>query len=339
MAKAHQELIWITGASQGIGKALALAYAAQGAKVIISARNREKLDEVCRQGQEQQLSGELIPLLLDVTDPQQVKQVVALLIASHRLPGRVILNAGTHQPVEARQFSAQVLQHLVQVNLLGIGYLLEELLPRYAGLEYSNANRSENQQELVSTNSHSTDSFDVTSSSDSTSHSYSAPPSYSTNNRSSTSNRNLSSLNSNSPIPQLKQIALVASVAGYRGLPTASCYGASKAAVINLAESLRAELYSSGIDIRLINPGFVKTPLTDKNDFEMPFLISAEQAAQDIIKGLNGKRFEIVFPRKMAWAMKLLKWLPDRVFFPLINRSTGHNQNPIKHQSQHNGQY
>lgn len=334
MVKAYQELIWITGASQGIGKALALAYAAQGAKVIISARNREKLDEVCRQGQEQQLSGELIPLLLDVTNPQQVKQVVALLIASHRLPDRVILNAGTHQPVEARQFSAQVLQHLVQVNLLGIGYLLEELLPRYAGLEHSDANRSESQQVLVFTNNHSADSFDVTNSSDSTSHSYSAPPSYSTNNRSSTS-----SLNSNSTPPKLKQIALVASVAGYRGLPTASCYGASKAAVINLAESLRAELYSSGIDIRLINPGFVKTPLTDKNDFEMPFLISAEQAAHDIIKGLNSKRFEIVFPRKMAWAMKLLKWLPDRVFFQLINRSTGHNQSQIKHQSQHNGQY
>lgn len=309
MAKAHQELIWITGASQGIGKALALAYANQGAKVIISARNREKLDEVCRQGREQQLSGELIPLSLDVTDQQQVKQAVTFLIASYRLPDRVILNAGTHQPVEARQFSAQVLQQLVQVNLLGIGYLLEALLPSYARLDHSNAKRSASQRELVFANNDSISSLDSTD-----------------------------NLNASSPDPQLKQIALVASVAGYRGLPTASCYGASKAAVINLAESLRAELYSSDIDIRLINPGFVKTPLTDKNDFEMPFLISAEQAAHDIIKGLAGKHFEIVFPRKMAWSMKLLKWLPDRVFFPLINRSTGHNQNPIKHQSQHNSQ-
>ena len=122
------------------------------------------------------------------------------------------------------------------------------------------------------------------------------------------------------------QIAIVASVAGYRGLPTASAYGASKAALINLAESLRAELYRSGVDIRLINPGFVKTPLTDKNEFEMPFLISAEAAAEAIIKGLSGKKFEVVFPTRMAIAMRLLKWLPDRVFFPLINRGTGHGR-------------
>jgi short-subunit dehydrogenase len=271
----RNELIWITGASQGIGRALALAYADQGATVIISARNKQKLQELSQE--REQAKGHLIALPLDITSQVQVKESVALLIKNYHLPDRVILNAGTHQPFSACEFDSQILQKLLQVNLIGASYLLEELLPLYS-------NRNKQKKESIK-------------------------PSKNSESRS-----------------EIQQIALVASVAGYRGLPTASAYGASKAAVINLAESLRTELYGSGIDIRLINPGFVKTPLTDKNNFIMPFLISAEEASDKIIKGLDSSRFEIVFPTRMAWAMSLLKWLPDRFFFPLINRSLCHHQ-------------
>lgn len=118
-------------------------------------------------------------------------------------------------------------------------------------------------------------------------------------------------------------LALVSSVAGYRGLPTAGAYGGSKAAVINLAESLACELNGTGIDLRLINPGFVRTPLTDRNDFEMPCLIEPEEAAEAIIKGLRGRGFEICFPTGFAMIMKLMRLLPYRLYFSLIKRKTG----------------
>ncbi|MEC9176795.1 MAG: SDR family NAD(P)-dependent oxidoreductase, partial [Pseudomonadota bacterium] len=112
-----------------------------------------------------------------------------------------------------------------------------------------------------------------------------------------------------------RDIAVVASLAGYRGLPRAAAYGASKAAVINLIEALKPEADQAGIRLRLINPGFVATPLTDLNDFPMPFLISAEAAADYILRGLAGGRFEIAFPYRFAWIMKLLRILPAGLFF------------------------
>ncbi|WP_432698253.1 SDR family NAD(P)-dependent oxidoreductase [Marinobacterium sp. YM272] len=118
-------------------------------------------------------------------------------------------------------------------------------------------------------------------------------------------------------------LALVASVAGYRGLPTAAAYGGSKAAMINLAESLACELSGSDIDLRLVNPGFVRTPLTDRNDFEMPCLIEPEEAAQAIIKGLKGTGFEIAFPTRFVMLVKLMRLLPYRLYFSLIKRKTG----------------
>ena len=119
-------------------------------------------------------------------------------------------------------------------------------------------------------------------------------------------------------------LVLVASVAGYRGLPTAGGYCASKAAVIALAESLRLDLDGTGVRITLINPGFVDTPLTQKNPFPMPDIISAERAAQIIVSGLEqNDHFEIAFPRRFAMAMKVMRFLPYRLFFPLVRRVTG----------------
>jgi short-subunit dehydrogenase len=116
------------------------------------------------------------------------------------------------------------------------------------------------------------------------------------------------------------QIAIVSSVAGYRGLPMASGYGASKAALINFCESIKAELEQNGIDLRLVNPGFIKTPLTDLNEFPMPFLMPVEDAVQKLIKGLEGNRFEITFPTKFAIIMKLLRMLPNFIYLPITRK-------------------
>jgi NAD(P)-dependent dehydrogenase (short-subunit alcohol dehydrogenase family) len=116
------------------------------------------------------------------------------------------------------------------------------------------------------------------------------------------------------------RIAVMASLAGYRGLPTAAGYGATKAALIAMCEALSPELCRHGVRLSVINPGFVKTPLTDRNDFPMPFLITAEEAAKRIMWGLDNDAFEISFPFRFALLMKVLRILPDRLFFALTRR-------------------
>lgn len=111
------------------------------------------------------------------------------------------------------------------------------------------------------------------------------------------------------------QILLTASLAGYRGLPKSAPYSASKAAVISLAESLHLELKAKGVLLRVVNPGFVRSPLTDKNTFKMPFLIDAQEAAHAIMRELPQQHFEIVFPKRFGYLMKLLRVLPYRLYF------------------------
>ncbi|MDX1736923.1 MAG: SDR family NAD(P)-dependent oxidoreductase, partial [Alphaproteobacteria bacterium] len=122
------------------------------------------------------------------------------------------------------------------------------------------------------------------------------------------------------PPSGVSHIAIVGSLAGYRGLPNASGYGPSKAAVISLAESLKAELPEDKYKIQLINPGFVQSSLTQKNDFKMPQLLTADQAATAIIKGLTSSKFEIVFPNRFALTMKFVQTLPYRFYFKLIRK-------------------
>ena len=116
------------------------------------------------------------------------------------------------------------------------------------------------------------------------------------------------------------QIAFCASVAGYRGLPRSQPYGASKAGLINLAESLRAE-HGKRLDVRLINPGFVESRLTAKNDFHMPMRISAGQAARAIARGLDSSAFEIHFPRLFTYTLKLLGVLPNWLYYKIISKA------------------
>ena len=245
------KIAWITGASQGIGEALALLLAKQGVTVIVSARSQEKLEQLEKQAQS--LSGEIVSRALDVQDRLSVESVVKGIIEQYGRIDLAVLNAGTFIPMDAKEFRADVVQQQLDLNVMGTSYCLEPLI--------------ECMKQQGS-----------------------------------------------------GQIAINASLSGYRGLPTASAYGASKAALINMAECLRLELKSSGVDIRLINPGFVRTPLTDKNTFHMPFLISSEQAAQSIIRGLGSTKFEIRFPFIFASIMGLLRVIPYRLYFLLIGK-------------------
>jgi short-subunit dehydrogenase len=119
------------------------------------------------------------------------------------------------------------------------------------------------------------------------------------------------------------RIVGVASVAGYRGLPGSEAYGASKAAMLNLLEALRGALAPRGVVVQTVSPGFVKTPMTDRNSFPMPFLIPAESAARTIADGIEKGKAEIVFPFPMMLLMKTVRLLPVRmwtVLTALMNR-------------------
>lgn len=244
------ELVWITGASMGIGAALARRLARDGAVVVASARSADRLAALASGG-----GGTIVPWPLDITDGRAVMAGVAAVEAEHGPIDIAVLNAGSHRPVTAHDFTADGLRALLELNLLGTAACLEALMPRMIARGRG-------------------------------------------------------------------RIAVVASVAGYRGLPTSAYYGATKAALINLTESLRFDLDRAGVVIQLIDPGFVKTPLTDRNDFPMPFLISAELAAERIASGLRSSRFEIAFPRLFVAILKLLRLLPYRLYFPLIARAT-----------------
>jgi short-subunit dehydrogenase len=248
------QVVWITGASSGIGRALALRLAAAGAQVAASARNAKALQALAAEAAGG--PGAIHAYPLDITSRCAASAIVHAIEDSLGPLARVVLNAGTHQPVEAKDFAAADFARLVEVNLLGMANCLEPVLRTMSARRQG-------------------------------------------------------------------QIAIVASVAGYRGLPTSAYYGATKAALINLAEALKLDCDRLGIKLQLINPGFVKTPLTDKNPFPMPFLISVEDAAARIAAGLDRQAFEITFPRRFTWQLKLFRCLPYRLYFPLVARITG----------------
>ncbi len=236
--------IWIVGASEGIGAALATRLVEAGAIVALSARNVPMLEQLAAG----MTKGAPLVLPLDVTDDAAVAQGWATLTASWSKVDMVIYNAGAYEPMAARQFDLIKIRRMMDVNLDGALRVLSHVLPDFIG-------------------------------------------------------RNAG------------HIALVGSVAGYRGLPASLGYGFSKAALIHLAESLRADLATTAIGVTLINPGFVKTRLTDKNDFAMPAIITPDQAAEAIVAGFRRDAFEIHFPRRFTWVMKTLRYLPYALYF------------------------
>jgi short-subunit dehydrogenase len=233
---------WITGASTGIGRELAVALVQQGVKVAASARSSHTLAELA------QAHPGIAPLPLDVTDPAAMAQAARSIAGTLGPIDLAVLNAGIWEAMSARNFSAAKAARSMAVNYVGIANGVEAVLP--AMLERGQGH-----------------------------------------------------------------IAMVASVAGYRGVGPTAAYGPSKAAVINLAETLRNDLASRGIKISLINPGYVDTPMTSVNKFPMPFMVSAEDAARRILRGLEKGKFEIAFPWQLVALIKLGRLMPNRMFF------------------------
>ncbi|MFP4518930.1 MAG: SDR family NAD(P)-dependent oxidoreductase [Oceanicaulis sp.] len=119
------------------------------------------------------------------------------------------------------------------------------------------------------------------------------------------------------------QLVIVSSATAFGGMPTASAYGATKAALLNMAECLRIELHRFGVHVQCVTPGFVETPAQDDNEFPKPFMVSAEKAANRMVSGMKSKRFEVTFPRRFTWMLKAIYALPRGWRIPLVRKQTG----------------
>lgn len=237
--------LWLIGASEGIGAALAHALAAEGVTLTLSARNAERLDAL-----RAELSGDghrAIPL--DVTSASSVAEAWAQV--SSLLPDMVVYNAGAYDPMGAAEFDLAKAERMVDVNFSGALRVLSLVLPAFMAR-------------------------------------------------------------------QAGHLVLVASVAAYSGLPRALGYGASKAALLHLAENLHADFDGTPLRVQVVNPGFVKTRLTDKNDFSMPFMITPERAAAAMVRGMQSGAFEIHFPKRFTYLLKFLRLLPYPLYFAAL---------------------
>ncbi|MES2957925.1 MAG: SDR family NAD(P)-dependent oxidoreductase [Pseudomonadota bacterium] len=248
------QVVWLVGASTGIGRATAERLHSAGATVIVSARNATTLATFSA-GRERTHA-----LALDVTDRTAINTAATQIVARHGRIDLVMYCAGHYRAQRASAYDLDEMLRHQAVNVTGALYLLDAVLPQVL------------RQAAAGTPAH---------------------------------------------------ISLVASVAGYRGLPNALAYGPTKAALINLAETLYLDLRPLGVGVSVINPGFVETPLTAGNRFKMPALIGPDEAAREIVAGWEAGRFEIHFPKRFTLWLKALRFLSDGAYFAAIRRSTG----------------
>lgn len=246
------KVIWLTGASSGIGEAFARRLFRLPCKLAITARNQEKLNELVAASANH--PAEVRAYAGDVTKRERMREIVKEIGQDFGTLDVMVANAGTHVPTEVTEFDVEQYRNIAEINYFGVLNCIDAVLP---GMREREAGH----------------------------------------------------------------IVGVSSVAGYRGLPRAAAYGASKAAVTHFLESLRLDVEEFGIAVSVVSPGFVKTPLTDKNDFEMPFLISAEQAAEEMLKGIEKKDFEIHFPKRFTLFLKFLRILPIRWYHFVIKKT------------------
>lgn len=243
-------VVWIVGASTGIGRAAAELLHRRGATLIVSARNADSIAafEAAHAGS--------LALPLDATDRPAMRDAAQKIVARFGRIDMAVYCAGYYRAMRATAFDLDEALRHQSVNYVGALHLLDAVLP----------------QMLAQRSGH---------------------------------------------------LSLVASVAGYRGLPKSLAYGPTKAALINLAQTLYLDVEPRGIGVSVINPGFVETPLTAQNEFSMPALISPETAAQEILKGWAAGQFEIHFPKRFTLWLKALSHLGDGVYFKAIRRATG----------------
>ena len=243
----NQKKIWITGASSGIGKALAKKFASEGWKVAASARRKEILDKMSSHEN-------IFSYPLDVTNQDQIKISFEKIIEDFNGLDLCVFSSGTYDPKLEQEINVKQNKFVMETNFFGVLYCINAV-----------ENYFKNKK-----NGH---------------------------------------------------ISIVSSVAAYRGLPNSSGYGPSKAALTNLTESLYFDFKKHNVRISLVSPGFIKTPLTDKNEFPMPFIKSPEFAAEKMFNGLTkSKAFEIHFPKALTILLKIFRVLPYKIYLFLIDK-------------------
>jgi short-subunit dehydrogenase len=240
---------WVTGASSGIGRAVALRLVEEGFSVVVTARSHEKLVALQHEAEG---PGKIVVLDGDVTDPHDMERLLTAIEYEHGRVALAILNAGVAIPVRGDDLHLEAFDKSFAVNLHGVVNCLVPLV------------------EHMKSNGHG-------------------------------------------------QIAIMSSVAGYGGLPRSAAYGATKAALINMTESLKFDLDRIGIRLQLICPGFVATRGAVKGSFPRPALVSADEAAEWICRGLKSRAFEINFPKRFTYTAKLLRLLPYSAYFALLD--------------------
>jgi short-subunit dehydrogenase len=243
----NKKIIWITGASTGIGKALAIKFAKNGWVVAASARREKLLKKLC------EINENIHSYPLDVTKIDNCKSIAQLIIKDLGKIDICVFGTGMHDPTSEKKFNLKKIREIMEVNYFGTMNCINSIY------EYFSMKKS-------------------------------------------------------------GQISIISSVAGYRGLPAAGAYCASKSALISFAESLYFDMIRKNVQVKVISPGFIKTPMTDQNDFPMPMIKSAEYAADKIYLGLLKKNgFEIHFPKVFTFLMKMIQILPNWLYFGAIN--------------------
>ncbi|WP_397541744.1 SDR family NAD(P)-dependent oxidoreductase [Roseovarius salis] len=234
---------WLVGASEGLGAALAARLSAEGADLVLSARNRDRLEQLA-----ENLPGQAGVVTMDVRDDDSVAQAVQ---EAGDVDGIVFL-AGVYWPMSAKQWDLDHGVAMADVNFTGAFRVLGRVVPRMVERDAGH-------------------------------------------------------------------VVITGSLSGFRGLPGAVGYGASKAGVMSLAQTLRADLWRTGVRVQLANPGFIKTRLTDKNDFHMPFLMSPERAADEMMALMRSKTaFDRHFPRLFSLVFRLSRVLPNWAYYRLF---------------------
>ena len=244
MERNHKK-IWITGASSGIGKAVAEKFAKQGWKVAVSARRKELLDELAK-------NPNITSFPLDVTDRTQITSVFKNILNEFSDLDICLFSSGTYEPKDEQKIDPDKIKNVIDVNFLGVVDCVKAVEDFFKNKKSGH-------------------------------------------------------------------ISIVSSIASYRGLPNSSGYGPSKAALTNFSESIYFDFKKFGVRVSVVSPGFIKTPLTDKNEFPMPFLKPPEYAADKIYNGLvKGNAFEIHFPKGLTLILKFLRILPYKIYLFLI---------------------
>ena len=240
--KLNGKKYWIIGASEGLGRELAIQLSNLGVELVVSARNKVRLDELSLRTKAEVIS-------LDVLDINSVRKAFK---AVGKIDG-IVYAAGDYTPLNSTSWNIDEVDKMIAINFTGAARVLGLVVPKFIAQNYGH-------------------------------------------------------------------VVMIGSLSGFRGLPNAIGYGASKAGMMHLAENIKADLYKSNIKVQLINPGFIKTRLTEKNNFKMPFIMSAEDADKHVIRAMRRNRFQTNFPVMFSLIFRMTNFLPAFLYFWLFSK-------------------